>query len=568
MRTKNWLAGLVVTLLLAACGGGSDVCYYGPSSTKCNEEAAVTATGLTIQLSTTSIDNSGAQTVVATATATTTGGQTVTGAPVTFSVDGGAVFTPSATETDDKGVVTADIGIGADKSNRTVTVVATSGSLTATTVFTVKGAKLTGTASPAVVEPSAAGTVGFLLQDASGNAIPGQPISIVAGVLAPVEAVTGENGTYIYQFTAPSSPTTLTVEATAGGAALTVIVPVQAGSTVPPATQTPTSATVAVDPSVVAPNVDATSKNSAVVRALFIDANNRPIANMRVRFKVNGYGSFSTGDELVYSDSNGVAISSFVPGSRTSPKDGVTITACYEKTDFTTCGANQTTKTLTVAADPLSITIGTDNKLSEGEQKLTYKQRFIVTTVDIAGRPKANVDITPSLDLPYFLKGQYTRSDGEWVSVCTDASVCPIVLTGPIGCPNEDLARTGFYQQAQDTNQNGQIDPRKSDVSVYMENGVTKTNELGQVVLVIEYPKNVGSWIQYTILVSAGVAGTEGRASWVDVLGVPVDDVKAEGVPPFVRSPYGVVTTTAVPSINFPPPAVPRGPVAPCANAD
>ena len=51
------------------------------------------------------------------------------------------------------------------------------------------------------------------------------------------------------------------------------------------------------------------------------------------------------------------------------------------------------------------------------------------------------------------------------------------------------------------------------------------------------------------------------------MLGVPVSDVNTEGAPPFVVSPYGVVTNDAKP-INFPgtPPrdiAVP-----PCQNAD
>lgn len=554
MRVFHWILIFVASLMLAACGGGDKVCYGGPGSDICDTDSASTASALSIQLSTTNIDNSGSETVTATATATTSGGQTVAGAPVSFTVDAGAVFTPSGTETDSTGVVTAAIGIGADKSNRTVTVVATSGTLSATTVFTVKGAKLTGTASPAVVQPSAAGTVGFLLQDASGNAMPGQPISVTGGVLPPADDVTDENGKYVYNFTAPAAPTTLTIEATAGGALLTVMVPVQSASTVPPATRTPTSATVAVDPSVVAPNADSSSSNSAVVRALFIDSDNRPVANMRVRFKVNGYGTFSTGDDLVYSDSNGVAVSSFIPGSRTSPKDGVTITACYEQNDFTTCGANQTTKTLTVAVDPLSITIGTDNLIVVGD--LTYTQRFVVTAVDIAGRPKANVDITPSIDLPYYLKGLYTKVGSKWE-----------IQGRQYGCPNEDVERTGFYQEAQDINQNGQIDPRKSDVLISMV-GNTKTDAAGKATLQIEYPKNVGSWLQYKILVTAGVAGTEGRANWTDVLGVPVSDVNQEGVPAFVRSPYGVVTTTAVPSINFPPPAPARGPVPPCENAD
>ena len=241
MRVSHWILIFVASLMLAACGGGDKVCYGGPGSDICDTDSASTASALSIQLSTTNIDNSGSETVTATATATTSGGQTVAGAPVSFTVDAGAVFTPSGTETDSTGVVTAAIGIGADKSNRTVTVVATSGTLSATTVFTVKGAKLTGTASPAVVQPSAAGTVGFLLQDASGNAMPGQPISVTGGVLPPADDVTDENGKYVYNFTAPAAPTTLTIEASAGGALLTVMVPVQSASTVPPATRTPTS---------------------------------------------------------------------------------------------------------------------------------------------------------------------------------------------------------------------------------------------------------------------------------------------------------------------------------------
>ena len=197
---------------------------------------------------------------------------------------------------------------------------------------------------------------------------------------------------------------------------------------------------------------------------------------------------------------------------------------------------------------------------------MTYTQRFVVTALDISGRPKANVDITPSIDLPYYIKGLYTRTGSQW-EICTDATVCPLSYPGQYGCQNEDVARTGFYQESQDINQNGQIDPRKSDVAISMV-GSTKTDATGKATLQIEYPKNVGSWLQYRILVSAGVAGTEGRASWTDVLGVPVTDINKEGVPAFVRSPYGVVTINAVPSINFPPPAAPRGPVPPCQNAD
>ncbi len=568
MRTIKGMMALAAGLLLSACGGGSDVCYVGPNNSACNT-AASTATSLTLQLSSTSISNSGSDTVTATATAATAGGQTVSGVPVTFSVDSAATYTPSATETDASGVVTANVNIGADKANRTITVVAASGSLTATATFTVTGATLTSTAVPAVVAPSGAGRVDFILKDSAGNAMVGQPISVVGGAVAQSNGVTDGSGAYTFNFTAPTSVGTLSIVAKAGGVEKVQDVQVQTTNAVPPASATPTSATVAVNPSVVAPNVDTTTSYRAEVRALFLDASNRPIPNMRVRFSVNGYGSFSTGDNIVYSDANGVAVTGFIPAGRTSPALGVVITACYEKVDFAACGTNATTKALTIAADPLSISIGTDNKIVIGD--LTYTQRFVVTAVDIAGRAKANVDITPSIDLQYYFKGLYVRPDSEWVQVgCGLVADGQCAVTVPItqGCANEDVARTGFYQQSQDINQNGQIDPRKSDVLISVV-GSSKTDATGKAVLQIEYPKNVGSWVQYTILVSAGVAGTEGRASWVAVLNVPVTDVKAEGAPPFVRSPYGIVVSPAIPSVNFPPPAAPRvTPVSLCENAD
>jgi len=563
---RNLLAILSLTVggLLAGCGGGSDVCYGGPGSDVCGGATSTIATSLTLQLSSTSVSNSGADTIVATATAATSGGATVSGVPVTFAVDSGATFTQSSTETDDTGIVTANVNIGPNRANRTITVSATSGSLSATATFVVTGARLVATAVPAVLPPSTPGRIDYVLKDADGNAMAGQAISIVGGALPEAEGVTDGAGAFSYEYTAPATTGNISILARAGGVEVEQLVQVQAASSVPPATTTPTSATVAVDPSVVPPNLDTSTNYRSAVRALFLDAKNRPIPNMRVRFYVNGYGTFSTGDNIVYTDTNGVALTSFIPGSRTSPALGVTITACYEKVDFATCGANSTTKALTIAADPLSITIGTNNLIIVNE--LTYVQRFVVTAVDIAGRPKANVDITPSIDLPYYIKGVYVKSGGKW-EICTDAAVCPQSYPGRYGCQNEDVARTGYYQESQDINQNGQIDPRKSDVAISMV-GSTKTDATGKVTLQIEYPKNIGSWLQYKILVTAGVAGTEGRATWTDVLGVPVADVSQEGVPAFVRSPYGIVTITAVPSINFPPPAIPRGSVSPCLNAD
>ena len=169
MRNIQGVLIFVAGLLLAACGGGDQVPYCPPGGACNNNPGGSTATSLTLQLSTASVSNSGADDVVATATAAMNGGQTVSGVPVTFTVDNGATFTPGSDTTDGEGVVTANVNVGSDRSNRIITVTATSGSLTATASFAVTGATLTSTATPAVVAPSSEkNKVFFVLKDAVG----------------------------------------------------------------------------------------------------------------------------------------------------------------------------------------------------------------------------------------------------------------------------------------------------------------------------------------------------------------------------------------------------------------
>ena len=68
MRIFHGILIFVAGLLLAACGGGDKVCYGGPGSDACGS-TSTTATSLTLQLSSPSVSNSGADTILATATA-------------------------------------------------------------------------------------------------------------------------------------------------------------------------------------------------------------------------------------------------------------------------------------------------------------------------------------------------------------------------------------------------------------------------------------------------------------------------------------------------------------------
>ena len=73
---------------------------------------------------------------------------------MTFEVDSNANFTTTGTATASNGKLAASVTIGADPSNRIVTVKAKSNGLTATASFAVSGAKLTATATPTFLRPA------------------------------------------------------------------------------------------------------------------------------------------------------------------------------------------------------------------------------------------------------------------------------------------------------------------------------------------------------------------------------------------------------------------------------
>jgi hypothetical protein len=187
--------------LIASCGGGSNAgtSLFGGGASGASGGGSSTASNLTLQLSTASIPNAGATTVTATATATTAAGQALAGIPVTFSVDNNATFTQASATTGSSGTSTAVVSIGADPSNRVITVKATSGTLTATALFAVTGAKLISTALPAIAAPGSTGNiVNFQLLDQNSNPMTGQPISVTAGSLGTTAGTTDVNGDYSY----------------------------------------------------------------------------------------------------------------------------------------------------------------------------------------------------------------------------------------------------------------------------------------------------------------------------------------------------------------------------------
>jgi hypothetical protein len=510
-----------------------------------------TASDISLTLNAPSIPNSGTVTVTATVTAVDINRNAIAGIPITLKVDNGASIIVSGQTTSNAGIVTGAISIGANPANRPIVVTATSGTLTRETVLQVVGTRITATSLPAVLTPGAAGTIQYRVTDASNSAMASLPINITGPGGVATNAVTDLNGAFEYRYTAPVTAGDLSIRAAAGGISNTTTIIVQAGAgVIPPAPAgSVRSASVRANPSVVVVNTPGSTQNRAEVRALFVGTGNAPIQNIRVRFDLNGDinsigGTMSSGSNLVYSDVNGVALSAYIPASRFSPTDGVSIRACWDYQDFPegTCPNSTpvaTTTTLTVISDPLSVTIGTDN-IVYVDQPLVYYQRFVIQVNDSSGLAKPDTPVTPLLDLLTYSRGIWIRprDSDRWIPQFS-----------AFNCENEDVNRNGVLEVysnnvngsgVEDANGDGELEPRKADVVVSYEGSTTRTNAAGLLNMRITYPRNYAGWVTFNLTVAAtGVAGTEGRASFVGRLLVPFVDLQLEGPPPFQLSPYG-----------------------------
>jgi hypothetical protein len=550
---KGWMGACVMAMGLVACGGGGGDPGAPPFGTDNGSGSGGGSTGVTelqMTAATAQIPNGGAGTTTVTITALNAARNTVPDAPISVSADQGAVVTLAGSKTDTSGQTVATVSIGSDKSNRTITLTAKSGSTETALQLQVIGTKVSSVLAPAVVNPSATGTVKYRVVDQASNPMAGRQITVSAPGATPDSATgtTDANGEYTYSYTAPATAGPLQISAMSGGAGdVTTVTIQQANSLDPVDPNIPISASVSANPSVVAINTAGSQSNRSEIRALFVGNNNQPIKNVRVRFDladdVNNIGGEFTTNQTLYSDANGVVTTAYVPGTRASPTDGVTVRVCYERADdaqaLEACTHSATTK-LTVTNEPLGVSIGTNELVIVNT--LTYVKQFVVSVVDSAGVAKSDVNLSVSVDLPTYHKGHFIPGGG-WTRIRS------------ISCPNEDTNRNGVREPSLGEDQDGdqRLDPGKSDVSVTLLS--PKTAADGTAILQVQYAKSFGTWVDALITVSAsGVSGSVGRATYVLApVPVPAAAVSCDALQLSNVGSQSVPTTSFVPVMKFQP---------------
>ena len=508
-------------------------------------QVTITNADLILTTGSAQIANTGTASVAITVTAIDAKRNTVAAVPVSISVDGGGVVTGAAATTDAAGTVTATLTIGEDRSNRLITVTTTSGSVTRTATVQVVGVTVTSSLLPsAVLNPNTAGSVVYHVVDQAGAVLTNKNVQVVATGLTPSQAsgVTNVSGDFTFNYTAPAVDGSYTITANIAGKTDIQTLQVQSVGVVPNAVGTVAAATISANPSVVPVNLVNSEANRSEIRVLFLGSNNLPIQNVRAHFDLDGDvnsigGKFTTGTTTLYSDVNGVATTAYVPGTRSSPTNGVILRVCYGNSDAALVGC-PTSKlvTLTVTAEPLGVSIGTNELIIVNT--LTFVKQFVITVSDAAGVAKPDVNLVASVDLSNYRKGFYSLGGlKQGLLASGDAAVCL----------NEDVNRNGVLEDGEDINQDGQLWPRKPDVIVSLLQ--SKTGSDGTAILQIQYAKDHGTWVDALITVAAsGVAGSEGRATYlIAPVPVPLFSTSNSGWPAYQVSPYGTSTSCADP---------------------
>jgi hypothetical protein len=521
-------------------------------------------TDLVVYVDKTTISNGGTDKAQITVVALDSSNNVVSGVPVAIAGDAGTVVTKASTQTDASGVLTATIGLGANKANRQIGATVSANGVSKSVAFAVIGTQLSISATPAVATPGQSVTLTITLRDSSGTTIPSTSVtftgdipaltglyrnSTVVGVSDVVFAAPAADGIYNFSAKAAGVETQAQIRVAAGGS----------GSSIPdaviPAGATPS---IAISPTVLATNAVGSNINQATLRALFLTASNLPIPNVRVRFEIISTGlgstdsSIGTGTNTVYTSASGTAFSTLISGQTNSPTNGVIVRACYSATDFATPSAcpQFVTATMTIASQALGISIGEDGSL--GKDTGVYVQQLAVTVVDSAGRAVVDAPVDISVDITHYGKGTFEQSVTFSLSSNAINQAIPDLTTDPSGfgarvlCPNEDFNRNGSVDVNENINgsvdsggTNPTLEPRRADVLVsYATPGVTKTDVNGRLIIKVTYLQSVASWEVYRVRASTTVGGSQGMADRAFLTKFVTGDETPTGAP-FRTPPYG-----------------------------
>ncbi len=572
MTIIKYITASFLALALVACGGGG-----GSSGTNVlapvvgTSTASVTATDLIVTLDKFTLRNTGTDRVVINVTAVNAAGNAIADTPISVAVDNQGVFQGLSAQvngsfrTDAAGSFSGQITSPGNKSNRNINIVVTSGVTSKSMIVAVVGTQISMTPVPGAPSVNELVSLNIKIADANGVGIPSTAFTLGGTAGFSGSYTTDINGDLVVAGTAPASVGTYAVAIASSGVNASFPLTVISGASgIPDAIGPLGIGSLGANPANVAVNLTSGSNNRAPVTFRILTSNtNQPIANVRVRFNIEAPGlgageRMSTGNSVVYTNGSGEVSSDYIPGTRSSPNNGVIIRACFGATDAALIACATPVFTfLTVTGLPLTISIFNNNTLLGKFNNTIYVQTLVLQVVDSANNPVRDAVVSASADVTHYGKGPswsngylsppvapsiadtYTNTlDASFVPTLPVVNTAGVTVTFGINvwCMNEDLNRNGTRDVGEDLDGDTVLEPRVSDVSVSTPNG-NRTDANGNMLLDVSWGQNVGGWIAYTVKVTTGVIGSQGANSRAFVTNVLEGDVRNGA---FLTPPYGV----------------------------
>ncbi|MCY7294117.1 Ig-like domain-containing protein [Alteromonas sp. a30] len=279
----------------------------------------------------------------------------------------------------------------------------------------------------------------------------------------------------------------------------------------------------------------------STITAVLRDPSGNLVKGKTVNFTADDVSGGSISPASVVTDSNGIASTVYTSNTVTS-EDAITITATEAESNI------QASTNLTVGDRALFITLGTGNRI-EIVDDATYLKRFSVFVTDANSNPVSDVDLTVSGtpvkytelldpnaepgDANYqVIRAAYNK--GYWSAFPSAEAFEFWVPVHTFGCANEDIDDDAILDPEEDVNGDGNISPG----NVVAIDGNITTDENGQAIVELRYPKTFAAWVTIKVAVSTSVAGSESRVSQFYTLGAASSDLAIEDVRPNVN-PFG-----------------------------
>ncbi len=239
-------------------------------------------------------------------------------------------------------------------------------------------------------------------------------------------------------------------------------------------------------------------KNSVTLIAEVTNSKNQIVKGAPVLFSIvtpTGGGEYVS-PTISFTNSLGIATSSFTSGALVAGADGVQVSA-----ELIDSGALDTVSII-ISRKAASVAIGRSTEIESINDGTAYKLPMSVLVTDANGSPAPQA--TVSLNA---WPAQY--GVGIWVPQLLDSNCEPVY---EIIRPNEDKNRNLIMDPDEDVNLNGQLTPPSSAAGSVPETVVTDQNGVANFELI--YLKANAAWIIDDITASTVVSGTETTSTY------------------------------------------------------